>query len=431
MAKDPVPQVQDLDPAAWALSERGAEVPVRVKQATARIVQQVRTGGDATVRAFTKQFDGCDLTDLFLPQAEWHAAMATVPAALREAIDANHRRIAAFHRLQVGAEQRLQVEPGVLLGRKPVPYGAVACYVPGGRATYPSTALMTVTPARLAGCPMIIVATPPRPDGTVDPTVLYAAHRAGATHILRVGGAQAIAALAYGTTTIPRVHAIVGPGNAYVTAAKQLVAGTVWTDSPAGPSELLVVADAAADPAHIALDLLAQAEHDPDAQVVLVTPSRPVAKAVRAELVRRLPGQARHDIIAASLRDHARLLVSRDLEEALAFANTYAPEHLALFVAKPRAVLDQVRNAGSVFLGPHAPVSLGDYGSGTNHVLPTMAHARVRGGLSVEDFRKWVTWQDVTAAGLRRIAPDIIALARAEGLDAHAEAVARRLGGKR
>ncbi|MEK6976002.1 MAG: histidinol dehydrogenase [Candidatus Thermoplasmatota archaeon] len=429
MAKDPIPQVRALDAAAWALADRAQDVPAQVVADARRIVAEVGTGGDKALREHTRRFDGCDLEDPFLTPAAWTRAAGTVAAPVRQAIDENLRRIQAFHGLQTGKAQRLQVAPGVVLGRRPVPYEAVACYVPGGRATYPSTALMTVTPARIAGCSQIIVATPPRPDGTVDPAVLYAAKKAGATHVLRAGGAQAIAALAYGTERVPRVQAIVGPGNAYVTAAKQQVAsvGRVWTDAPAGPSELLVVADATADPARIALDLLAQAEHDPDAQVVLVATDRRIADAVRAELQDRLPHQSRGAIVAASLADKAALLVARDLDEALRFANAYAPEHLTLMVKAPAKALLRIRDAGSVFLGPNAPVSLGDYGSGTNHVLPTMGHARIRGGLSVEDFRKWVTWQDVTPAGLRRIGPAVATVARAEGLIAHAEAVEGRL----
>lgn len=431
-----LPAVRALDAAAWALADRAQAVPARVARDAQAILDDVRRGGDAALRRLTARFDGCDLPDPFLDPADWAREAAKVPAALRRAIDANLARIRAFHQLQVGQEQTLTVAPGVKLGRSPIPFEAVACYVPGGRASYPSTALMAVVPARLAGCPRIVVATPPRPDGRVDPVVLYAAKAAGATHILRAGGAQAIAALAYGTGRVPRVQAIVGPGNAYVTAAKQSVAaaGRVRIDSPAGPSELLVVADGAADPARIALDLLAQAEHDPDAQVLLVTTSRRLAESVRNELAGRLPHQERRAIIAASLRDHAHLLVAKDLAQALRFTDAYAPEHLTLMVREPRKALAWIRNAGSVFLGPHAPVSLGDYGSGTNHVLPTMGHARLRGGLAVDDFRKWITWQDVSEAGLRRIGPEVAKVARAEGLVAHALAVEERLeipGGRR
>lgn len=426
-----IPEVRLLRDADRArFTQRAQAVPAEVTQRAAAIVGDVRAGGDAALRRWTRQLDGADLADPFVPRADWLAGVRQVPAGVRKAIDGNLARIRAFHKLQAGREQRLTVAPGVKLGRRPVPFEAVACYVPGGRASYPSTVLMTVTPARIAGCKAIVVATPPRKDGTIDPVVLYAAKAAGATHVLRAGGAQAISALAHGTETVPRVQAIVGPGNAYVTAAKQLVAahGLVHTDAPAGPSELLVVADRTAKPSEVALDLLAQAEHDPDAQVLLVATDRKLAEAVRRELEERLPDARRRDVIEASLRDHAALLVAKDLAEALGFTNEYAPEHLTLMVRNPAAALAKVRNAGSVFLGRHAPVSLGDYGSGTNHVLPTMGHARVRGGLSVEDFRKWVTWQEVTPAGLRRIGPAVATVARAEGLVAHAEAVEERLG---
>jgi histidinol dehydrogenase len=423
----PVQALADVD---WTRFTRRAQaVPKDVQDKARAIVEGVRDQGDAALRRWSRSLDGVDLEDPFVGRRDWLAGIREVPADVRKAIDENLARIERFHRLQAAREQTLQVAPGVRLGRRPVPFAAVGCYVPGGRASYPSTVLMTVVPARIAGCKAIVVATPPRKDGTVDPAVLYAARQAGATHVLRAGGAQAIAALAYGTGRVPAVQAIVGPGNAYVTAAKQIVAaaGLVHTDAPAGPSELLVVADGKARADEVALDLLAQAEHDPDAQVLLVATDRGLAARVRGELLARLPDAARRGIIEASLRDHGALLVAKDLAEALRFSNEYAPEHLTLMVRRPRAALDKVRHAGSVFLGPHAPVSLGDYGSGTNHVLPTMGHARVRGGLSVEDFRKWVTWQEVSAAGLRRIGPAVATVARAEGLVAHAEAVERRL----
>jgi histidinol dehydrogenase len=426
-----IPEVRALEDADRArFTQRAQAVPAEVTQRAAAIVDDVRRGGDGALRRWTRQLDGADLADPFVSRGDWLAGIRQVSRDVRKAIDQNLARIRAFHRLQAGKEQRLTVAPGVRLGRRPVPFEAVACYVPGGRASYPSTVLMTVAPARIAGCGTVVVATPPRSDGTVDPVVLYAAKAAGATHVLRAGGAQAIAALAHGTARVPRVQAIVGPGNAYVTAAKRLVAahGLVHTDAPAGPSELLVVADRTAKPNEVALDLLAQAEHDPDAQVLLVATDRKLAEAVRRELEARLPGARRREVIEASLRDHAALLVAKDLAGALGFANEYAPEHLTLMVRDPAAALAKVRNAGSVFLGRHAPVSLGDYGSGTNHVLPTMGHARVRGGLSVEDFRKWVSWQEVTPAGLRRIGPAVATVARAEGLVAHAEAVEERLG---
>lgn len=391
------------------------------------ILHLIQQGGDASLRELTKRFDGADLAEPFLDHETWLEQASACPADVRAAIDRNLERIRAFHARQVGAEDTFDVAPGVRLGRRPIPYEAVGCYVPGGRASYPSTVLMTVAPARLAGVPDIIVATPPRRDGTIDPAVAYAAKVAGAGRILRAGGAQAVLAMALGTDAVPKVQAIVGPGNAYVTAAKRLAGDTVWTDAPAGPSELLVLADGDADPARIAWDLLAQAEHDPDAQVVLVTTSTRLAQDVAAQLEALVPKAERRAVIEASLRDHGALLVAADLDEAIGFCNDYAPEHLEIHTADPMAVLARIRNAGSVFVGPDAPVSLGDYGSGTNHVLPTMGFAATRGGLSVDDFRKWITWQSCTPAGLEAIGPDVAALARAEGLVGHAEAVERRL----
>jgi histidinol dehydrogenase len=421
-------RVESLADVDWSrFTNRAQAADPAVEAAVRGILAEVRAHGDAALRGFTKKFDKADLADPFLGRAAWDKAVREVPADLRKALRENHRRIRAFHALQVGGEQRLETAPGLRLGRRPVPLEAVACYVPGGRASYPSTVLMTVTLAKLAGVKRIVVATPPRPDGSIDPVVLAAARIAGATEVLRAGGAQAIAALAFGTKAVAPVQAIVGPGNAYVTAAKAQVAHLVRTDAPAGPSELLVVADATAKPAEVALDLLAQAEHDPDAQVLLVATTRRIAEAVAAELDARVPLQQRAEVIAASLRGHGALLVAKDLAEALRFCDAYAPEHLTLMVRNPRAALAKVRNAGSVFLGRHTPVSLGDYGSGTNHVLPTMGHAALRGGLCVEDFRKWVTWQEATPAGLRAVAGDVVRVARAEGLHAHAEAVAQRL----
>jgi histidinol dehydrogenase len=397
-----------------------------------RILREVREGGDAALRSWTRKLDGADLADPWLAEDEWDALAAKAPADVVAALRRNHERIRAFHALQTGShEAPFESAPGVTLGRRAVAFSHVACYVPGGRAAYPSTVLMTVTPAVLAGVDDIIVVTPPHKDGSIDPTVAAAARIAGATRILRAGGPQAIAAVAYGTASVPAVECIVGPGNAYVTAAKQAVAaeGLVRTDAPAGPSELLVLADASARPhAHaLALDLCAQAEHDPSAQVLLVTDDDALAQAVAKALDSIVPDTARRDIIAASLRDHGAILVADDWDAAVAFADDYAAEHLEIVSRDPHADFARLKNAGSVFLGPWAPVSLGDYGSGTNHVLPTMGLARLRGGLAVDDFRKWITWQDVTREGLEAIADDVVAVARAEGLHAHADAVSRRL----
>lgn len=396
-----------------------------------RILREVREHGDAALRSWTRKLDGVDLEDAWLSDAEWDRLAAAVPADVERALRADHARIEAFHLRQRAEEDTFDIAPGVTLGRRPVPLARVACYVPGGRAAYPSTVLMTATPAAIAGVTEIILVTPPRKDGTIDAAVAAAARIAGVSRILRAGGPQAIAAVAYGTASVGRVDGIMGPGNAYVTAAKAAVAaeGLVRTDAPAGPSELLVLADETARPhaPAIALDLAAQAEHDPSAQVLLVTDDAALAEAVAAALPAVIEAAARRDIITASLRDHGALLVADAWDDALAFADEYAAEHVEILSRDPRADLARLRNAGSVFLGPWAPVSLGDYGSGTNHVLPTMGLARLRGGLCVEDFRKWITWQEVTREGLRAVAADITTVARAEGLHAHADAVERRL----
>lgn len=406
------------------LIDRAQGVPADVIDVAARIMDEVRNGGDEALRTCVQRFDRFD-GDLWLDPARWDALAKACPADVRRAIDGNLARIQAFHERQRGAEDVVDVAPGVTLGRRPVPYAAVGCYVPGGQASYPSSVLMTVTPARIAGVGRIIVATPPRADG-VDPAVAYAARAAGATDILLAGGAHAIAALAWGTESVPAVQAIVGPGNAYVTAAKQRIPH-VRTDAPAGPSELLVLADEDAPVDAIAWDLIAQAEHDADAQVLLVTDSADLADRVAAVLADLAPKAARAAIVQASLRDHGAILVAESMDDAIDFTNAYAPEHLEIMTAEPRAVLERITAAGSVFLGPHAPVPVGDYGSGTNHVLPTMGHARIHGGLSVDQFRTWMTWQELTRDGLASIADDVAGLARAEGLIGHAEAVERRL----
>ncbi len=418
-----VQALADIDQAP--LLQRAQGVGAEVHEITARIVADVIAGGDGALRELTHQFDGADLADPWLPANEWDTLAQQCPADVRNAIVNNLARIEAFHAEQATPDIEIEPTPGIRLGRRAIVDQRTACYVPGGRASYPSTVLMTVTPARLAGVPDIIVVTPPGEDGAIDPAVAYAAKAAGANRILRAGGAQAIAALALGTKLVPRVDSIVGPGNAYVTAAKQQLASQVRIDSPAGPSELLVIADASADPKHIALDMMAQAEHDPDAQVVLVSTDDALAHAVAKELEARVPEAARSDIIAKSLEQGA--ILTAPMHEAIAFANAYAAEHLEIITEQPHEVLRHIRHAGSIFLGPWAPVSLGDYGSGTNHVLPTMGYARLTGGLSLDAFRKWVTWQDVTENGLRAVASDITTLADAEGLHAHADAVRQRL----
>lgn len=419
----PVQRLGDMD--LQSFFERRKAVPREIRTAAARIVHEVRAGGDVALRHLTKRFDGADLEDPWLSPEDWDRLAQACPAPVQAAIRGNLARIQAFHERQRRDEDTFEVVPGVTLGRRPVPAMRAACYVPGGRASYPSTVLMTVVPARIAAVADIIVTTPPRKDGSIDPAVAYAAQAAGATRILRAGGAQAVAAVAIGTQSIPRVEVVVGPGNAYVTAAKHVLRDEVRTDSPAGPSELLIIADETADARFVAADMMAQAEHDPEAQVILVATDEGLARTVAKELEREAPKAVRSATIEASLRGHGAIIVAT-LDAAIGFSNDYAPEHLAIVTKDPETVLSSVRHAGSVFLGPWAPVSIGDYGSGTNHVLPTMGFARFTGGLSVDHFRKWITWQEATEQGLQAIADDVTTLADAEGLHAHAEAVRRR-----
>lgn len=418
-------RLDDTDTAA--LCDRAQDVDPQVRARVQAIIADVAADGDAALRRLTKELDGCDLDDPMLPNEEWNALADRCPTDVQQAIRGNLARITAFHERQRRSDDVVDVEPGVRLGRRAVPHRVVACYVPGGRASYPSTVLMTVPLARIAGVERIVVVTPPREDGSIDPAVAFAARIAGATDILRAGGAQAVAAVAYGTDRVPRTDAIVGPGNAYVTEAKRILSDRLAIDSPAGPSELLVLADATADPVFVAADLVAQAEHDPDAVCLLVTDSQELADAVADGLEAQAEAAERTEIIRAALSDHGAILVADSFEDAIAFADDFAAEHLEVMCKDAAQVAARIRHAGSIFIGPHAPVPLGDYGSGTNHVLPTMGYAHMRGGLSVDDFQKWITWQEVTPDGLAAIADDIITLADAEGLHAHADAVRRRL----
>jgi histidinol dehydrogenase len=319
-----------------------------------------------------------------------------------------------------------EVSPGVSVGQKVVPLDSVGAYVPGGRAAYPSSALMNVIPAKVADVPRIVVCTPPKKDGSITPLTLVAADMAGADEIYKLGGAQAVAAMAFGTETIERVDKIVGPGNVYVTAAKMLMRGTVEIDFPAGPSEVLIIADRTADPGVIAADMIAQGEHDPKSIAVLVSLDDLLASAVEEELQIQAPTAARSEIVKESL-DHSAILLANDIDEAVDFSNAFAPEHLEIITSDPIGVLRSIRHAGSVFLGKYTPVAAGDYASGTNHVLPTSGHARVFSGLNVDHFTKKITVQMITDEGLLGLEDTITTLAEAEGLMAHAESVRRRL----
>ena len=395
----------------------------------AAIVADVRGRGDAALREYTAKFDGISLESLAVTAAEFEQATAALTreqiSALRRAIET----VTRFHETQSLEPVRMQTVPGVTCERLMVPIGAVGLYVPAGSAPLPSTAVMLAVPARLARCPVRVLCTPPRADGRADPAVLVVARLCGIEQVYKVGGAQAIAAMAYGTETIPKVDKIYGPGNAWVTAAKQVVAADAdgaALDMPAGPSEVLVIADDSAEPAFVAADLLAQAEHSPDAQVMLVTLSREFADASAAEVARQLDALPRREIAAAAIAS-SRILLVPDLETALEVSNRYAPEHLILQVRAPRRWLDRVRNAGSVFLGSWTPETLGDYCSGTNHVLPTYGHARAYSGLGVLDFVRRMTVQEASPEGLADLGPVARTLARLESLEAHARAVEVRL----
>ena len=400
-----------------------------VREQVRRIVDDVRAGGDAALREYTARLDGARLENFSVSDAELAAAEAALAPVQRAALERAIDTVTRFHELQTLPPLRLETAPGVVCERMTVPLEAVGLYVPAGTAPLPSTALMLAIPARIAGCPLRVLCTPPRPDGSADPAVLVAARLCGVRKVFKLGGAQAVAAMAYGTASVPKVVKIFGPGNAWVTAAKQLVAldpDGAALDMPAGPSEVLVIADETARPAFVAADLLAQAEHSVDAQVVLVTNSRPMADACVAEVARQLSRLPRREIAAQAIAA-SRVIVVPTMAAAMEVANRYAPEHLILQVNHPRDLLPHVRNAGSVFLGAWTPETMGDYCSGTNHVLPTYGHARAYSGLSVLDFVKRITVQELTADGLRNLGPTARTLAQLESLDAHARAVTIRL----
>jgi histidinol dehydrogenase len=349
-----------------------------------------------------------------------------VPAPLLAALELAATRIEAFHRAQIPENLQLTDAAGLTLGMRWAPLDAVGIYVPGGKAAYPSSVLMNALPARIAGVGRVAMCVP-TPDGVLNPLVLAAARRAGVSEIFRIGGAQAVAAMAFGTASIAPVDRVIGPGNAYVAEAKRQVFGHVGIDSIAGPSEVVVIADAANDPRHVALDLLAQAEHDEAAQAILITDSPVFADAVAAAVVAELSTIPRAAIAGASWRDHGAIIVVRDLSEAVALSDRLAPEHLQLMVADPAALFARIRHAGAAFLGRFCPEAVGDYVAGPNHVLPTGRSARFASGLSVFDFLKRTTWVAADAAALAKVGPAAVVLAEAEGLDAHARSIAVRL----
>lgn len=404
----------------------GTDAPLAVVQ---EICLDIQERGDEALREYSRQFDSAAVESFRTTPEEFDAARATVPKAVTDALKVAAGNIRTFHSVQVDSLQRVNTMTGVNCWRERRPIDTVGLYVPAGSAPLPSTVLMLGIPAMLAGCKRIVLCSPPKANGSVDPLVLVAAEMVGISEVYKVGGAQAIAALAYGTNSVPRVDKIFGPGNKYVTAAKRFVASDpegAAIDLLAGPSELLIVADKEADPGLVSADLLSQAEHDPASQVVLVTDSRQLADRVVPELQRLLPDLPRNEIARRAL-EGSYILVTTSLEDALQFSNEYAPEHLIMNVQSPERFVPMVRNAGSVFLGPHAPVTAGDYASGTNHTLPTGGAAKWSGGVSQESFQKTVTFQTITMEGLRNLAPTLTTLAEAEGLEGHKRAVTMRL----
>ena len=403
----------------------GAAMPASVAATVSGIIADVRERGDVAVRALTAKFDGAQLDALFLDDARWDALAAQCPAPVRAALQLAHQRVRDFHAPQLPPSYQQQLPQGGVLRCLTLPLRRAACYVPGGRAAYPSTVIMTATLAKLAGVEEIIVATPPRRDGSILPEVAAAARIAGATRILLSGGAQAVAALALGTESVPRVDVIVGPGNAWVTEAKKQLAGEVRIDGIAGPTEVVIVADGSADARLAAIDLVAQGEHDPLAFSVLVTPDADLARRVAAALeleLREVPNR----VAAESLQAHGAIIVARDLDEALAFADELAPEHLELLLADARAAVAKVPRAAAVFVGHFAPVPVGDYLAGPNHTLPTSGTARFASPLGVADFVRRQNVIEYPAAQLAADAGSIAVLGHAEGLHGHARAVEAR-----
>lgn len=419
-------QMTDRPKEGWRL-ERPAADTRALEQTVSGILAEVRRDGDAAVKKYSLQFDKSSPDPVELTTADIEAGAATVDEALKTAIRQAAANIRAFHVSQVHDEPAVETMPGVRCWRKTVAIEKVGLYIPGGTAPLFSTILMLAIPAKVAGCKEIILCSPPNAEGHLHPAILYAAMQVGVTRIFRVGGIQAIAAMAYGTATIPKVDKIFGPGNQYVTCAKQLVQRDgVAIDMPAGPSEVAIFADDTADPVFVAADLLSQAEHGADSQVILVTKSVEWVDRLQTSLREQLSSLPRAAIAEKALT-HSRAFIVRDETQAMTLLNEYAPEHLILACKEPERLAAKVVNAGSVFLGHYSPESAGDYASGTNHVLPTNGYARAYSGVSVDSFVKKITFQQLTIEGLAAIGPAVMRMAEAEGLDAHARAISLRL----
>ena len=412
----------------WAaLTERCTRREEEISEQVAAILDEVRSGGDRALRAITQRLEGRTPVRLEVPAGELQAAEKELSPELKEALAAAKANIEAFHRAQLPGEVRTETQPGVTCLQRAVPIRRVGLYIPGGKAPLFSTVLMLAVPARVAGCREVILCTPARPDGTIAPEIRHAAWLCGVDRVFAVGGAQAVAAMAYGTESIPRVDKIFGPGNRYVTKAKQLTgANVVAVDLPAGPSEVLVLADDGASPVFAAADLLSQAEHGGDSQAVLVCASMEFALATQRAVEEQLRARRRGEIIREALQQ-SRIIILNDRDERIAFSNAYAPEHLILSMDEPWEAAAQITDAGSVFIGPWSPESAGDYASGTNHTLPTGGWARSYSGVNIDSFLRKITFQELTREGLAGLAPTIETMAEAEGLDGHAAAVRLRL----
>lgn len=402
------------------------EPTVNVTEIVTDIISNVRQKGDEALLDYAKKFDKAELTSLQVTEAEIEEAFAAVEPRFLEVLEKAAANIRKFHQRQVRTSFIINDEDGVLMGQKVIPLDKAGLYVPGGTAAYPSTVLMDSIPAKIAGVKEIVITTPPNKEGKVNPVILAAAKIAGVDKIFKVGGAQAVAALAYGTKSIPKVDKIVGPGNAFVAEAKRQVYGQVAIDMIAGPSEILIIADGKSTPRHVAADLLSQAEHDKLASAVLVTDSEELAYAVQAELEIQIPQLERAEIARASIDNNGKIIIAKDFNKVIAISNEIAPEHLELCVEQPFDYLDKIRHAGSVFLGRNCPEALGDYLAGPNHTLPTSGTARFSSPLSVDDFVKKMQYTYFTRDALSRVAQDVAYFAKAEGLTGHARSATIR-----
>ncbi len=398
-----------------------------VSGVVSEIISDVRARGDEALFEYGRRFDKAELSSLAVTAEEMAEALSRVEPEFLAVLEKAAANIRKFHSRQVRNSFIINDEGGIVMGQKVIPIDKVGLYVPGGTAAYPSTVLMDSIPAKIAGCPEVVMVSPPSADGRINPAILAAAHVAGIDRIFKVGGAQAVAALAYGTQSIPRVDKIVGPGNAFVAEAKKQVFGQVAIDMIAGPSEILIVADGRSNPAHLAADLLSQAEHDKMASAVLVTDSAELAQAVSGELEKQIPLLERSEIARASIDTNGKIIIAESIASAIEIANEIAPEHLELCVDEPFAYLDKVRHAGSIFMGRNCPEALGDYLAGPNHTLPTMGTARFSNPLSVDDFVKKTQYTYYTKDAFSRVAGDIAVFATKEGLTGHARSALIRM----